>query len=87
MVRLVMVAAQEWPWTSDSPKCSPIGKAQAIFHQAAISTVTCHSDSTLVLTGSVDGSVCLSHIRTGKVLKQFQDHDDGIETMGFSHTR
>mmetsp|Transcript_2064 Transcript_2064/g.7645 ORF Transcript_2064/g.7645 Transcript_2064/m.7645 type:complete len:424 (-) Transcript_2064:521-1792(-) len=55
------------------------------FHDQAINAIHISQDSTVAITGAVDGSVRLANIQTGRVLGKLEGHTDSVETVGFSN--
>lgn len=56
------------------------------FHDEAINALHISQDSTVTLTGAVDGTVRLANIQTGRLLGKLEGHTDSVETVGFSNT-
>lgn len=56
------------------------------FHDQAINAMHISQDSTVAITGAVDGSVRLANIQTGRVLGKLEGHTDSVETVGFANT-
>ncbi|KAL8488903.1 hypothetical protein ACS0TY_024993 [Phlomoides rotata] len=57
--------------------------AEAIHIVRGLTCLTINSDSTLVLTGSSDGSVHVVNISTGKVVSSLSAHTDSVECAAF----
>nr|GFB87617.1 angio-associated migratory cell protein [Tanacetum cinerariifolium] len=54
------------------------------YHSEGLTCLTITADSSLVLTGSKDGSVHIENIATGKVVTSLTSHTDSIECIGLS---
>lgn len=53
------------------------------FHDEAINTLDVSQDSTVVLSGSADGSARLANIQTGRLLGRLEGHAGSVESVGF----
>ncbi|KAJ9546700.1 hypothetical protein OSB04_019243 [Centaurea solstitialis] len=84
----------EWTWesecdlgvsgcrTSDVETRGPL--RGHYYHAEGLTCLTITSDSSLVLTGSKDGSVHIVNVTTGKVVSSLPSHTDSIECIGLS---
>ncbi|KAJ3045967.1 hypothetical protein HDU99_009833, partial [Rhizoclosmatium hyalinum] len=49
-----------------------------------VTSLGVHSESQVVLAGGQDGSACLVHLGSGKVLGSVSKAEDSVESCGFS---
>lgn len=54
------------------------------FHKEGITSLKCHQESTIILTGGQDNNAFLSNAQTGKVLTTLSGHKGSIEDVDFS---
>jgi len=62
-------------------------------HQKAITSLTCHHDNSVLMSGSLDGTAKLMNSVSGKVLTTFncakpssmdeEENEDSVEAIGF----
>lgn len=60
-----------------------LSSKDARFHQAALTSVVCHDNGAIALTGSQDHTAKLVHTRSGKILGAFAAHSDSVEDVAF----
>ncbi|KAI7863342.1 WD40-repeat-containing domain protein [Spinellus fusiger] len=53
------------------------------FHSEPITSVAVNKDSTLAITGSMDGKARLIHLHNGHIVAALENHSDSIETVAF----
>ncbi|KAJ3262276.1 hypothetical protein HK103_002689 [Boothiomyces macroporosus] len=54
------------------------------FHQGPVTSLSVNKESTLILSGSHDGTTRLLQISTEKIIGKLDDHSDSVETVQFS---
>ena len=74
-------------WSPRSGECTAVIPSGHMGHsEAGVTCLAFSSDSTLVVTGGVDGSLVLSNVATGKPVAQVLEHTDSVESVAFAAT-
>jgi WD40 repeat protein len=55
------------------------------FHQEGVTCLGVSKDSTIIVSGSSDGTVLVLHAVNGKILESFEKHDQSIESIVFAN--
>ena len=58
----------------------------ANFHKEAVTTLAHHPSQPMIVSGAVDGSVCVIRTDTQKVIGKYSEHVDSVEHVGFCST-
>ena len=61
-------------------------KSNPRFHRDSVNTLAVSDDSTLAVSGCVDGSTMLLHLKTGKIVNVLSPHSESVEAAAFSHS-
>jgi ribosome assembly protein SQT1 len=73
-------------WNPKTGECIATIAASPLTH--SVDGITCmafSADSTVLVTGGVEGSVVMSNIASGKPVAQVKEHTDSIEAVAFAH--
>lgn len=70
-------------WSPNNGNCTLTISGEN-FHQDGITSLKCHQESTIILTGGQDNNAFLSNVQSGKVLTKLSGHEGSIEDVEFS---
>lgn len=54
------------------------------FHEQGVTSLKCHSNDKIVISGGQDGTICISNIQTGKSLSKLEGHTESVEDIDFA---
>ena len=54
-----------------------------MFHKDSILNIAFHKKKKIVLTGGMEGNVCLSNYKSGKCMGLFEQHSESVESVLF----
>lgn len=75
-----------WNPKTGAAKTTFAAKGGLTFHEGPVTCLNLGPDNKLLISGSVDCSVVLSNIVSGKVLHKFEGHADGVESVAMCNT-